>query len=81
MSSIYRKAVCALIALLFVSPLSACNKATPTLTVPASMLLCKPAPEPQAETDNQLAAYILALDEAGADCRDKLSAVKDLLDE
>jgi len=45
------------------------------------MLSCKPAPEPQAETDNQLAAYILALDEAGADCRDKLAAVRDVLDD
>ena len=42
------------------------------------MLSCKPAPEPAAETDNDLAVYILSLAEAGQDCRDKLAAVRDL---
>ncbi len=49
------------------------------MTVPAALLSCQPAPVPPAMADDRdLARYILALSDAGDDCRDRLSRVREL---
>lgn len=49
------------------------------VTPPAALLDCRPAPQvpPDPVSDRDAALYVLALDDAGGDCRDKLKAVKD----
>jgi hypothetical protein len=77
------------IALLSVLSLTGCGGAPPPLpkvevhriTVPSSLLSCQPHPPPPALTDDRdLARYILALADAGDDCRDRLGRVRALIE-
>lgn len=50
-------------------------------SVPPTILVCDPAPAvPVAKDQKTVAEYIVDLWSAGADCRDKLGRVKQLLD-
>lgn len=79
----------ALIAMLSALCLTACGSGPPPLprvevqrlTVPAMLLSCQPQPvPPMTADDRQLALYILALADAGDDCRDRLARVKALVE-
>lgn len=50
------------------------------LAIPAELLACQPAPEPPAApyTQADVAAYIVDLHYAGADCRDRLARIAQL---
>lgn len=50
------------------------------LTIPAELLTCQPAPQPPAAPYSQadVAAYIVDLHSAGADCRDRLARIAQL---
>lgn len=51
-----------------------------TSTVPPSLLTCADhPPSPAAETQQQVALFIVDMAAAGADCRSKLGAVRRLL--
>ncbi len=51
------------------------------IAVPAALLSCQPAPVPPTMADDRdLARYILALADAGEDCRDRLARVRGLVD-
>ena len=66
--------------------LTACASAPPApptkLEAPASLLSCRPEPAPPAKikTDAQLADYMIAVADAGEDCRRKLAAVKEIVE-
>lgn len=76
------------IVLLLALSLTACANAPPLpkvevqrITIPDSLLSCQPHPVPPALTDDrELALYILALADAGDDCRDRLGRVRGLID-
>jgi hypothetical protein len=72
--------------LLLALPCVACAGPTqtvqaPRLAVPASLVSCREQPEPPPEGvgDRELAMWILDLADAGADCRDRLRRVKELV--
>lgn len=70
----------ALIALPFALCCAACAATPAPLVVPPSLLRCQPAPmPPEAPDDPALARWILDLAEAGADCRSRLSAVREIV--
>lgn len=51
------------------------------LTVPPALLSCQPQPDPPTMVDDRaLALYILALADAGDDCRDRLGRVRGLVE-
>lgn len=51
-----------------------------TVKPPAELLTCRPEPVPNVRNHADLAAWILALADAGADCRDRLAAVKEYVE-
>lgn len=64
---------------------SACAKEPDTVyeyyPIPGSLLSCQEAPNvPLGGTQRNVAAYVVMLHEAGADCRMRLAAVKHLVD-
>lgn len=61
-----------------------CGNGPPTLVrqiVPISLLECPPEPPPPSvqSDDQELALWLVDLATAGADCRDRLARVKELL--
>lgn len=85
----HRRHTPVLIALLSGLCLTACGSGPPPaprveiqrLTVPPALLSCQPPPTPPAMADDrQLALYILALADAGDDCRDRLARVRGLVE-
>jgi hypothetical protein len=50
------------------------------LAIPSELLTCQPAPEPPASpyTQADVAAYIVDLHSAGADCRERLARIAEL---
>lgn len=85
-----RKAMMALWPLCFLALLTACGtpevRTVPVVKIerpeiPAGLLTCDPAPAvPVAETQRQVAAYVVDLWEAGEDCRVKLGKVRGLVE-
>ena len=71
----------AILTIALVTLLAGCTSTTPM--VPPSLLECAPHPvSPAADpaiTQRDVAAYVVTLAEAGADCRSKLGAVRRLL--
>lgn len=68
------------LALLLPPCLSACEKSVVVqrVPVPERLLSCKAEPAPPAEdTDKAVASYLIDLLESGADCRSKVSAIRD----
>lgn len=83
------KRTLALIAMLSALFLTACGSGPAHLprvevqrqTVPVALLSCQPQPPPPPMVDDRaLALYILALADAGDDCRDRLSRVRGLVE-
>lgn len=68
------------IALPFALSCAACATPPPTLVVPPTLLACRPQPvPPEAPDDPAVARWILDTVEAGADCRSRLSAVREIV--
>ena len=78
------------LALLPLALLAACGSPPPPIAPPPERVLVEP-PEPlmrcagapvvpDAETQREVAEYLVRLESAGADCREKLAAIRDLIE-